>query len=500
MKTLGTLLSPLRLIQTKVPLEVQISGIARDAQSVGDGQVFFAVRGAKIDGHSLIEDVLKKGAKAVVVESPEAFERYDRTVLVDNTRSQLAESASAWFDFPTDRLSLVGITGTNGKTTCSYLLREIWEGLGISSGLVGTIETCIGKTCFTSQLTTPGPLELQKNFSEMNRVQVTHAVMEVSSIALHQSRVGGCQFQAAVFTNFSQDHLDYHGTFENYFQSKLKLFTDFGLPLGVVNLDDEWAKRILIEGKAKQWLTFSLKEPSADFYAESVVCSVDGIKANLKTPKGLRQYHSVLIGEHNLYNALAVLAVFFGLGGDLDKALQVLSSARGAPGRLERVMIGEDYPGIFVDYAHSDDALKNVLDALLKLKTPLGRIITVFGCGGDRDKTKRPKMAAVVSSLSDLTVVTSDNPRTEQPEAILEDIKEGLLSGCKYHVEVNRKEAIEWALSQAKPEDLVLIAGKGHETYQIIGATQFPFDDRKVVRDYYQHVQSGDPSRFSSLD
>jgi len=499
-KTLGQILNPLRLTLSKVSLEVAISGLSRDARTVREGEVFFAIKGATVDSHSHIEEALKNGAKAVVVENPEAYEKFDRAVLVDNTRSQLAESASAWYGYPTDQFVLVGVTGTNGKTTCSYLLREVWENAGFLSGMVGTVETCIGKNCTPSQLTTPGPLELQKLFSEMHLSKVSHAVMEVSSIALDQSRVGGCQFQAAIFTNFSQDHLDYHGTFESYFQSKLKLFTDFGLPLGVVNLDDAWAKRVLIEGKAKQWLTFSLKDPSADFYAGSIDCSVSGTRATVKTPKGNYSYQSILIGDHNLYNALAVLATFYGLGGSIEQAIKILSFAKGAPGRLERVMSGKTYPGIFVDYAHSDDALKNVLEALLKLKKNTGRIITVFGCGGDRDKTKRPKMAAVVSSLSDLTVVTSDNPRTENPEAILEDIKKGLASDCHYHLEVQRKAAIEWALSQAGPEDLVLIAGKGHETYQIIGTNQFPFDDRKVVRDYYQNVQPSNDSRSGSMD
>jgi len=459
-KTLGQILNPLRLAQTKPSLETVISGISRDAQTVKAGEVFFAIRGAKVDSHLFIGEALERGAQAIIVDSPEAFEKHPRTVLVDNTRSQLAEAASAWFDFPTDKLTLVGVTGTNGKTTCSYLMREIWDKSQLLTGMIGTVETCIGKTSVPSQLTTPGPLELQKVFYDMNQAKVTHAVMEVSSIALDQNRVGGCHFSAGIFTNFTQDHLDYHGSFENYFQSKLKLFTDFGLPLGVVNLDDEWAKRVLVEGKAKQWLTFSLKDPSADFFAESVECSVKGTRAKVKTPRGKYPYQSILIGTHNLYNALAVLATFYGLGGDLEQGLNILSTAQGAPGRLERVMSGENYPGIFVDYAHSDDALRNVLEALLKLKRPGGRMITVFGCGGDRDKTKRPKMASVVSALSDLTVVTSDNPRTEKPESILEDIEKGLLPNRPYHKEVQRKVAIEWALREAKSDDLASHRGE----------------------------------------
>ncbi|NDC25591.1 MAG: UDP-N-acetylmuramoyl-L-alanyl-D-glutamate--2,6-diaminopimelate ligase, partial [Proteobacteria bacterium] len=279
-----------------------------------------------------------------------------------------------------------------------------------------------------------------------------------------------------------------HGSFENYFSAKLKLFTDFGLPLAVLNLDDRWVKRILFEGRAKQNLTFSIQDESADFFAESVKCSVEGTQALLKTPVGDFAYRSSLIGAHNLANVLGVLATVYGLGEDLTQAIYALQTATGAPGRLERVMQGTDYPSIFVDYAHTDDALKRVLEALRELQTQKGkgRIITVFGCGGDRDKSKRPKMAKVVSQLSDLAVITSDNPRTENPEIIIDEICEGIIPNTKFHRETQRKLAIEWALSHASTEDTILIAGKGHETYQIIGKTQFPFDDREVVRDYYK--------------
>ena len=242
-------------------------------------------------------------------------------------------------------------------------------------------------------------------------------------------------------------------------------------------------------------LTFSLRDSSADFYASHFDFSVAGTKAKIKTPKGIQNFDTTLIGAHNLSNALAVLAISYGLGMEAGPVLQTLRTARGAPGRLERPVFGNEYPAVFVDYAHTDDALKNVIEALLKLKKTKSRLITVFGCGGDRDKTKRPKMGQVASSLSDLCVVTSDNPRTEDPIAILKDIQGGLVTGARCHLEANRKNAIEWALAEAKPEDIVLIAGKGHETYQIIGTTQFPFDDRKVVRDYYGYVEPNHPSK-----
>lgn len=486
MKTLGDILSPLRILQSKVELSASIEGINPKAQTLKKGEVFFAIRGALIDGHSLIPEALLREPSAIVVQDSAAYEKYPKTVLVDCTRGQLSEAASAWHGFPTDSLNVIAITGTNGKTTCSYLLRQLWKELGFQSGMVGTIETCIGAQCTPSQLTTPGPLELQSVFSEMVKKTIDRAVMEVSSIALDQKRTAGTRFQAAVFTNFTQDHLDYHLTVENYFQSKLKLFTDYGLPLAVVNLDDEWSKRILIEGKAKRFLTYSLKDPASDFFAEKITYSIRGTEAEIKTPQGKFQLTTKMMGQHNLYNLLSVLAVFYGLEGKCDKAAVALGKVTGAPGRLERVMEGDTLPSIFVDYAHTEDALKNVLEALKPFKSKSGRLITVFGCGGDRDKLKRPQMGRVASILSDWVVLTSDNPRTEEPEQILEEIKKGIPSNQKMHVEVNRRNAIEWALSQANANDIVLIAGKGHETYQIIGPNQFPFDDRQVVREYYE--------------
>ena len=488
MKTLSHILNPLRIKGNKLSDSLTIKGISQKADLVQFGEAFFAIRGTQVDGHLFIQKALDSGAAVVIVDNEEAFQKYPRTVWVDCTRSQLAESASAWFNHPTEKISLVGVTGTNGKTTSSYLLREIWEKSGLKTGMVGTVETLIGSEKFNSTLTTPGALELQGIFSKMVDSQITHAVMEVSSIALDQKRVGGCHFKAGLFTNFTQDHLDYHGTFENYFEAKLKLFRDYGLPLAIINLDDEWVKRVLVQGKAKQTLSFSLGDPSADFFAENIQFSVEGTSAQIKTPIGKFAYRSSLIGAHNLANGLGVLATIYGLGEDLPAAIKALEKAHGAPGRLERVMFGEKYPSVFVDYAHTDDALRRVLEALRKLKSDKsgGKIITVFGCGGDRDKTKRPKMAQAASSLSDLTVVTSDNPRTENPEKIIEEICKGLIPGTITHCETLRKKAIEWALSRANQQDIVLIAGKGHETYQIIGTTQFPFDDRQVVRDYYK--------------
>jgi UDP-N-acetylmuramoyl-L-alanyl-D-glutamate--2,6-diaminopimelate ligase len=352
--------------------------------------------------------------------------------------------------------------------------------------MIGTVETCIGEECAPSQLTTPGPLELQKTFHQMVEKKLDRAVMEVSSIALDQKRTAGTRFQAAIFTNFSQDHLDYHKSIENYFQSKLKLFTDYGLPLAVVNLDDEWSKRILIEGKAKRFLTYSLKDPSSDFFAGRVSRSLKGISTEIKTPVGSFPFSTQMFGEYNLYNLLAVLSVFYGLEGKCESALAILEKAVAAPGRMERVMEGDLYPNIFVDYAHSEDALRNVLESLKLFKSKHGKLITVFGCGGDRDKSKRPRMGKVVSQLSDLIVLTSDNPRTENPEHILDEIQTGINGEVQIYRETLRKSAIEWALSQATPNDIVLIAGKGHETYQVIGSEQFPFDDRQVVRDYYK--------------
>jgi UDP-N-acetylmuramoyl-L-alanyl-D-glutamate--2,6-diaminopimelate ligase len=359
--------------------------------------------------------------------------------------------------------------------------------MGFITGLIGTVSNKIGQEVVVSNLTTPGPIELQALFHRMVQRKVEFCSMEVSSIALDQSRTQGSKFQVGVFTNFTQDHLDYHLDMDKYFQAKLKLFTDYSLPCVVVNLDDDKANKILAASPNSKKLSFSLKRKEASFYVLQASFKKTGTIAKIQTPQGPFEIVSPLIGPYNLMNILGTLGTIHALNQDLALAVKSLETATGAPGRLERAVVGDCYPNIFVDYAHSEDALENVLQALDKLRGDSGgKIITVFGCGGDRDKSKRPKMARAASSYSDITIVTSDNPRTEDAESILNDIEPGIdREKTIYHREVNRREGIYLALKLAQPADIVLIAGKGHENYQIIGTQKQDFDDRQVVKDYY---------------
>lgn len=492
MKSIEQLVPSSELQQTKVAVGTSLTAITDNSEKVTPGAVFFAVRGTRSDGHRFIPQALARGASAIVVEEASEFPLHPHTILVSSSRLALARAACRWYDEPTQRLHLVGVTGTNGKTTTTYLLKSLWSGLAITSGIIGTVEYQIGTKREPSRLTTPDALGLQSLFSQMVSAGVTHAAMEVSSIALDQFRVGGSQFEVALFTNLTQDHLDYHADFESYYQAKRRLFLDYPLRVGAVNLDDPWGRRLYQELPSGKRLGFSLSQQNSDFSVQDPVFSKAGTKAIVQTPAGIVPLFSPLIGKHNLYNTLGALTVAYALGQDLRVAAQALESAPGAPGRLERVMIGTQYPNIFVDYAHTEDALLNVLRALSELKgQQAGRIFTVFGCGGDRDRSKRSHMAEVASSWSDVTIATSDNPRTEDPDRIVDDVEQGIRRDkTRYHRETNRREAIYWALAQAGPEDIVLVAGKGHETYQIIGHEQFPFDDREVIRDYYRGLLS----------
>jgi UDP-N-acetylmuramoyl-L-alanyl-D-glutamate--2,6-diaminopimelate ligase len=486
--TLSELLTADEILSSKVTGDPEVAGVTQSSAAVLPGSVFFAVAGHRADGHKFAEGALAKGAAAVVVEREEVHQALDRSILVPSTRRQLGLTAARWYGRPTEKFRLVGITGTNGKTTTAYLLRELWEKSGLVSGMIGTVQYLVGNEALSSDLTTPDALALQQLFHRMAGADVTHAAMEVSSIALDQSRTEGCAFDTAVFTNLTQDHLDYHHSMEEYYQAKLRLFREYPLQTAVINQDDPYGARLMTETTAPRKLGFSLSRADAAFYLHSERFHKSGTKARLHTPEGELDLEIGLIGRHNLYNVAGALAAAHALGMDLPAAAALMRTARGAPGRLERVMDGENYPHIFVDYAHTDDALRNLLSAVrdLRGKEP-GRIITVFGCGGDRDRTKRPKMGNAASTLSDVTIATSDNPRTEDPDKIVDDIEAGIVRGkTEYHRVVNRREAIRFALSLAVPEDIVVIAGKGHETYQIVGAEKFPFDDREVVREYYR--------------
>ncbi len=484
MKPFRSLLPAEAILASRLDPETPIGALKCDSTAIGPGDCFFALAGHTTDGHRFVEQARARGAAAIVVEQPAAFQDRSGIVLVRSTRESLGIAASRWYGEPSRAFRLAGITGTNGKTTTTFLLKGIWEALGATSGIVGTVEYHIGQRRRASPLTTPDPLLLQSLFSEMVAENVGYVALEVSSIALDQARVAGSVFDTALFTNLTQDHLDYHHDMEHYFLAKRRLFEEYRPRVAVFNTDDPYGRRLHAEFGGGR-LGFSLSPTGADFTVSSAIFEKSSTTAELQTPYGRFTLRTGLIGKHNLYNAIGAAAVACGQGFAPEGVIAALAGAGGAPGRLERVpgRTGRD-PHVFVDYAHTDDALRNVLASLRELRADApGKILTVFGCGGDRDRGKRPLMGEIASRYSDVTIATSDNPRTEDPAAILDDIEAGVRRGeTEYHRETDRARAIALALDLAGPEDLVLVAGKGHETYQILGTDRIPFDDRAVVR------------------
>jgi len=482
----------------------EIEGIAYHSKQVQKGFLFAAIRGMEVDGHRFIGEAIERGAEAVVLE--EEQEVSNRTmILVPDSRQALAKISSNYYGDPSSRIRLIGITGTNGKTTTTYLIESIFKKAGYTVGVIGTINYRFGQRTIPAPNTTPESLDLQKILWEMLREGTSHVMMEVSSHGLDLERVFGCQFDGVVFTNFTSEHLDYHKTLEQYFESKKKLFSDYLMKsrkerrFAVTNDDDPKGKEI-VKGIDLPVIRYG-KSPSCDITADQVVSSFEGLSSRIRTPKGNFSVHSKLIGNFNLYNILAAVAVGVGMDVPLETIREGLEGLEGVSGRFEKV---ENKRGIhiIVDYAHTHDALER---ALLGLKGILenspqnnGKMITVFGCGGDRDRTKRPLMGEVAGKYSDLAILTSDNPRTEDPLAILNEVEKGLKSlpikvwgqneikfwrTKKGYLKVpDRSEAIRMAIRLAQPSDTVLIAGKGHEDYQIIGKKKFPFDDRVEVK------------------
>ena len=493
---LAQLLAPIAGAQVTGDSDIEISGLCYDSRQAAPGVVFFALRGVKSDGSEFVPAAVKGGAVAVVADRPCAVAGVT-VVQVPDARLAMSLMADRFYGSPTATIPLVGITGTNGKTTTSYLIEGIMEAGGIPSAVLGTISYRFGDTSFEAPNTTPESVDLQKTLRQLVDLGAKGGVMEVSSHSLEQRRADGCHFDVAVFTNLTRDHLDYHHDMESYYASKLRLFTDLLAPTpgkqrrrAVVNLDDPYGAQVAKAASAPV-LTYAM-EGAADITVAGVDFSVHGISCTLKTPRGTLKLNSDLLGRFNLYNILA--AVGAGLALELsDEAIKAgIEGHRKVPGRLERV---ENDKGItvLVDYAHTGDALENVLSTIAELKPP--RIITIFGCGGDRDKGKRPVMGEIAARYSDLAVLTSDNPRTEDPQAILEDVRAGIaplrlreyaagelaqgFDGKGFTVIESRRDAIRIAIQAAQPGDIVVLAGKGHEDYQILGTTKHHFDDRE---------------------
>ncbi len=457
--------------------DVEIKGIACDSKAIREGYLFIAVPGTKTDGHKFVSEAVDRGAVAVVIQKDVVLADGIPKIYVSDSRGALAKIASEFYGRPSEKIKCIGITGTNGKTTISYLLDSILSTAGHKVGTVGTISYRIGQRVIPATNTTPGPVELHNYMNEMVRNSFDYAVLEVSSHSLDQRRVEGIKFLIGIFTNLTGEHLDYHKTTDEYFNAKAKLFEGLDDDShAVINFDDEWGRALLKRSKGKI-TTYGVKS-DAHFRAEEVNLSLDGTKFVIDMPSGRAKIDTKLIGLHNVYNITASIAASVCLRFPLDLIKVGVESLTSVPGRLEAIVCGQPFK-VFVDYAHTDDALYNVLSALRPLISK--RIIVVFGCGGERDSTKRPRMGRVASRYADYVVVTSDNPRGEEPESIAKEIEAGIETK-EYVIILDREQAIRDALSKAKSGDCVLIAGKGHEPYQVFKNTIVPFDDREVVR------------------
>ncbi len=468
----------------------QVTDVSHDSRRAGPGCLFVAVRGGLFDAHKFIPQVVEQGAAGVISELEPAAEGLVDSgriawIQVDNVRRAMAQAAAEVHQHPSRELQLVGITGTNGKTTTAYLVASIPEAAGEPVAMTGTVEYRLGREHRKAERTTPEATDMQRMLRQAVEVGCKTAVMECSSQAMDFHRCDGLEYAVAVFSNLTRDHLDYHKTMENYWVAKQRLF-DGRLgskpATSVINVDDPYGLELAerLEKEGLRVVRYAVKS-EAEVMARDPEFSLEGMRFNLVTPAGKREFHSPLVGPPHIYNTLAAVASGLSLGYDLDVITRALEKCTGAPGRFERVPHSGDF-AVVVDYAHSDDALLNVLRTARDVTK--GKIITVFGCGGDRDRSKRAPMGEAAGSLSDVVILTSDNPRTEDPEQILADAEQGIKeTGKPYRKIADRREAIHQAIAEATSHDLVLIAGKGHEDYQILGREVFHFDDKEVARE-----------------
>ncbi|MGB9867283.1 MAG: UDP-N-acetylmuramoyl-L-alanyl-D-glutamate--2,6-diaminopimelate ligase [Bacillota bacterium] len=468
-------------------LDVEVNGIAHDSRKVSPGELFVCVRGLKFDGHDFAEEAVAKGAVALVAQRQISTVPVP-VVYTDETRLAMALVSERFFGFPSRKLRLVGVTGTKGKTTTAFMIKWLLEQVfGHASGLIGTVANLVGQRQLPVTHTTPESTELSWLLKEMVDSGCAYAAMEVSSHAIALRRIAGCSFHCGVFTNLTQDHLDFHRDMEDYFQVKagfmLGQASFEGPSTAVVNQDDPYGARLIeqLTSRGKPVITYGLGVP-ARVRGYQVEVGLNGTRFRARFPNGQEVLVATrMTGRFNVYNALAAMAVAWAEGADPEKLVEAVSKFPGVPGRFERVDEGQPFT-VVVDYAHTPASLENVLTTARELGP--SRIITVFGCGGDRDKTKRPLMAEVVGRLSDYAIVTSDNPRSEDPEDIIRQTVAGFPEGARarYEAVVDRAKAIRRAIGMAQPGDFVLIAGKGHETYQVFGDKVVPFDDREVAR------------------
>ena len=493
MAKLRQLLKEVDMVESVGNLDVEVNGIEYNSQNVNGGSIFVAIKGFQQDGAEFIEEAVKKGAVGVVLEEGAAM--LDRigdmtagVAVVKNSRKALAALSADFFGHPSRELEVIGITGTNGKTTIAYLVESILQSAGRKTGVIGTINYRFGGKVKPAMQTTPESLDLQKMLREMVDNKINNCILEVSSHSLTLDRVYKTDFAVGVFTNLTQDHLDFHHTKENYFKAKERLFLEYNLKKAVINIDDHYGEMISKKTSAKT-ITISINE-KGDIQARDIETSINGIKFTAKTPEGEVQIVSGLMGRHNVYNILCAIGTAIALDISLEEIKKGIGVLQNIPGRFEKIDEGQDFT-VVVDYAHTDDALKNVLTAARELT---GRkLISVFGCGGNRDKDKRPKMGKIAGEYSDYTIITSDNPRNEEPVSIAAEIEQGIkqvVDSRKYCVVLDRKKAIEQAINLAKKGDFVVIAGKGHENYQLFKDQRIHFDDCEAARELINNLKS----------
>lgn len=472
---------------TSAELGTEISAITSDSRKIEKNGLFICIKGMRSDGHDFAPQVIENGAAAVVCERDLGLG--DRQIIVPSARRAFCEICENLYGRPLEKLKLVGITGTNGKTTTTYILKHILEDNGRKVGLIGTICNMIGDEVIPTEYTTPDTLELHALFAKMRDAGCDICFMEVSSQALEQGRVEGLTFACGCFTNLTQDHLDVHGTMENYFAAKCKIF-----PMSrriCINADDKWSDKIVLTAEQESnTLRFGADSDKAQCRASNMAFAADGVQFDISCSGTTLRAGLPIPGRFSVYNALAAVSIAVQLGVPFENAVKSLSTATGVKGRAEVYPTGEDFT-VVIDYAHAPDEVENILNAMRAVMKKEGRLVALLGCGGDRDPLKRPIMGEAAAKLADFVIVTSDNPRTEEPAEIIRQILPGVEKHTTPYVVIeNRREAIEYAICNAKKDDVIVLAGKGHETYQIIGKVKTHFDEREVLAEVFDRLRA----------